>query len=331
MLNGVAYFLPTPGSAASIMTYTLATKAWGAIPIPASSGVIGMLNGASFAAVKATQAGISDFIVVSGGRSNKVVSYEVQTGSWKQHKTLSNSITDACATSCKGYWFTMTGDFAADDALNGSAIAMFKPANRQVYRYNLTSGEAFEVNGEKQRGGAGCGCDAASNRVFWAGGFSDSGITDAVEIWGADPLHRRGEPEFSESVKRRDSGGVGCGGKFIVAGGDDGKSTYAVVDVFVANSTTGGKAGQSYTLGEALKAPRVACLAERYAVISGGMAGAACNTKVYVIDTSDLTTGTRAAAVLAQELPVTGQVAVATDGSSSAVFFDGATGSVITV
>ena len=62
-------------------------------------------------------------------------------------------------------------------------------------RYNLTSGEHFENNGEKERGGAGCGCDAAANRVFWAGGFSDSGVTTDVEYWGADPLHRGGEPQ----------------------------------------------------------------------------------------------------------------------------------------
>jgi hypothetical protein len=39
--------------------------------------------------------------------------------------------------------------------------------------------------------------------VFYAGGFSDAGETSAVEIWGADPLHRGGEPEFSTSEKVR--------------------------------------------------------------------------------------------------------------------------------
>ena len=63
----------------------------------------------------------------------------------------------------------------------------------QVYRYNLTSGEHFENNGEKQRGGAGCGCDAAANRVFWGGGEDNAGLSSDVEYWGADPLHRGGE------------------------------------------------------------------------------------------------------------------------------------------
>lgn len=95
----------------------------------------------------------------------------MQQNSWKSMKPLSNSITAACSTSCKGYWYSMTGDFAKASEYHGRR----KPANRQaspllstglkgvtqdvmqVYRYNLTSGEAFEVNGEKQRGGAGCG------------------------------------------------------------------------------------------------------------------------------------------------------------------------------
>jgi len=323
MLKGVAYFLPTPGSTSSIMTYTVATKVWGSIAIPASSGVLGMLDGASFAAVEAAQPGINDFLVVSGGRSNKVVSYEIQTGVWTQQHALSNSISNACSTSCLGYWFLMTGDFAKE--VGGRR----KPANRQVYRYNMTSGEAFENNGEKQRGGAGCGCDEASNRVFWAGGFSDAGVTDDVEVWGADPFHRRGEPEFSTTTKRRDVGGVACGGRFIVAAGDDGKQNSNSVDVFLANSTTGGKPIATYTLGSALRAPRIACLAQRYALISGGEAGSQCNNKVYVLDTQDSSSSSGALHTLATSLPVFGQVAVATDGASSAVFFDGSAGSVI--
>ena len=90
-----------------------------------------------------------------------------------------------------------------------------------LYRYNLTSGEAFENNGEKQRGGAGCGC--TDNRVLFAGGFSNSGVSSNVESWGVNPFHRSGEPEFSTSVPRRDVGAVMCGGLFTVVGGSDGK------------------------------------------------------------------------------------------------------------
>ena len=92
---------------------------------------------------------------------------------------------------------------------------LLKPANRQVYRYNLTSGEHFENSGKKERGGAGCGCDPVANRVFWEGGSSNSGLSDNVEVWGVDPLHRGGEPIFKADTSLRDVGATACGGYFV--------------------------------------------------------------------------------------------------------------------
>jgi len=333
-LDGTFYFLPTPGNAPSITTYTPASKSWDTIPIPDSTPVPKMLEGASFAAVKAALPGIDDFLVVSGGRSKNVVAYNVQKKSWTSMKPLSNSISDNCAVGCYGYWLTMTGDMSKDDdtvpeAANTTARRVGKPANRQVYRYNLTSGEAYENNGEKQRGGAGCGC--ADDRAFWAGGFSDSGISSDVESWGVDPFHRRGEPSFGTSTKRRDVGAAACGGYFVVAGGTDGKHALASVDVFNASSSTGGKPSATYNLGDALTLPRVACLGDRYAVISGGIAGSTCNSKVYVLDTTSMPTNGAALPTTSSPLSSKGQVAVASDGSGTAMFFDGATGDVLNI
>lgn len=67
MIHGIAYFLP-PKGATEILSFNISSKAWGAsIPIPASSGVLSMLDGASFTAVPAAVPGIHDFLVVSGG------------------------------------------------------------------------------------------------------------------------------------------------------------------------------------------------------------------------------------------------------------------------
>ena len=228
----------SPAAPAQLLTYTIATRVWGVVPIPSTVSVSSMLDGASMVAVEAVVPGLDDFIVVSGGRSKNVVAYNIQNNTWASLPAMSNSQKNSCSTSCRGYWFSMTGDMAKDGEN--------KPANRQVYRYNITSGEHFENNGEKERGGAACGCDADTNRVFWAGGFSDSGVTTDVEYWGADPLHRRGEPQRSTSGKRRDVGGVACGGLFVAAGGNDGKTSQSTIDIWVANSTA--TSGQDRTL-----------------------------------------------------------------------------------
>merc|ERR1712130_457826 len=115
--------------------------------------------------------------------------------------------------------------------------------------------------------------------------MGNSGITSDVEMWSADPLKRRGQPQFSTSEKRRDVGATVCGGFFIVAGGSDGKTKSSTVDIFQTNSTTDGSR-ITMKLTTALSLPRVACLGGRYALISGGDAGTkSCNNQVFVIDT----------------------------------------------
>merc|ERR1712139_413762 len=175
------------------------------------------------------------------------------------------------------------------------------------YRYNLTSGEHFEVNGEKERGGAGCGCDESANdgagRAFWAGGYSNSAITDQIEMWSVDPNKRGGQPIFKMSEARRDVGAAVCGGRFIVAGGANGKSTYSIVDVFNSSSTTDGDM-VTYEMGVALKSPQVSCLAGRVALISAGG-----TSQVFALDTDHLpAAGTQLATL---PLPLGGSTAAA--------------------
>ena len=209
-----------------------------------------------------------------------------------------------------------------------------KPANRQVYRYNITSGEHFENNGEKERGGAACGCDADANRVFWAWGFSDSGVTTDVEYWGADPLHRRGEPQRSTSGKRRDVGGVACGGLFVAAGGNDGKTSQSTIDIWVANSTATSGQDRTLQLGVPLNVPKVECLGGRHVLISGGVTSkSSCNALVMHFDTRSLPVDGATVDQLDGALAgVTGAVASATDvGSGAVVFFDGAAGELLSL
>lgn len=156
----------------------------------------------------------------------------------------------------------------------------------------------------------------------------------------------------------------------MVAGGDDGKKTVSnTVDVFTANSTAGGK-GTTFKLGAALKEPRVACLGERFVVVAGGIDGSQCSSKAYLLDTQALPAADAALPILpasltgkvTPQLPpnvspdipekvrvilimmsrddrrtqrscvcVQGQVAVASDGSSTAVFFDGVAADVAAV
>ena len=74
-----------------------------------------------------------------------------------------------CGVACSGLFYTMTGDFkkTTDADADADADADFKPSDRQIYCYNLTTGGfVFENNGDKTRGGAGsvglCACVYAS-------------------------------------------------------------------------------------------------------------------------------------------------------------------------
>lgn len=169
--------------------------------------------------------GGSPFLVVSGGGTNRVVAYNLNTKNWTMQKGLEHNIKNSCSVGCRGLFFTMTGDFVK------AATETFKPSDRQIYSYNLTTGLQFENNGEKTRGGAGCACGEEAGVVFFAGGFSDAGVTSGVEVWRT-PLARRGEPKLDMGQHKRDLGGVGCGGKAVFAGGTDGgKVVYDTVQV----------------------------------------------------------------------------------------------------
>jgi hypothetical protein len=296
-----------------------------------------MLEGASMTAVPHALPGMDDFLVVSGGRSKNVAVYNVQKAAWSAAPSMTNSQDNSCSTSCLGYWFSMTGDLAKGclEQAGSSLLEVGKPETRQVYRYNLTSGEHFVNNGEKQRGGAGCGCDDASGRVFWAGGYSNSGPTDAVEFWGVDPFHRRGEPDLKASEARRDVGAAACGGLAVAAGGSAGKKKSAVgnVDVFDANSTGTPTTGLTLNLAAAVSSPKVTCLSGRYAVIAGGQSGSSCSAAVSWLDTSALPTKDSKLPVLSTPLAgVTGDVAAASDAATGMVmFFDGQAGEVMSV
>lgn len=206
-VRGTFYFL---GKKSDIISYNLQAETWDKVPV--SADIAGMLDGTSFTGVEAVVPGIDDFLVVSGGGTKDVVYYNIQTHKWMKGPSMQNKQKNSCSISCRGYWFSMTGDMSKMISANGRLL---KPANRQVYRYNLTSGEHFENSGKKERGGAGCGCDPVANRVFWEGGSSNSGLSDNVEVWGVDPLHRGGEPIFKADTSLRDVGATACGGYFV--------------------------------------------------------------------------------------------------------------------
>lgn len=317
-MKGIYYFLPPAGSSA-FTTFDTSTETWGTLEIDAGSGVTSMLKGASLAAVPAAVPGLDDFLVVSGGGSKHVKALNMRTQTWQSMADMHNSHDNSCSVGCLGYWMSMTGDMKGqqEDTLSSS-----KPANRQEYRYNLTSGEHFEVNGEKERGGAGCGCDEAANnghgRSFWAGGYSNSAITDQIEMWSVNPNKRGGQPIFKMSQARRDVGGAVCGGRFIAAGGANGKSTYNVVDVFNSSSTTDGDR-VTYTMSVALKRAQVSCLADRVALISAGG-----TSQVFALDTSALPAAGTQLATLPLALGGSTAAASAADLQSGTVmFFDG--------
>jgi hypothetical protein len=327
-MRGVFYFLPPPGGKAFI-TYNIAKKTWGTLDIDASSGVTAMLKGASLAAVPATAQALDDFLVVSGGGTKNVVAFNMRTKSWKAMPTMQNAQMNACSVGCLGFWMSMTGDLTTAGRRRRKhetgGLEALKPENRQEYRYNLTSGEHFEVNGEKERGGAGCACDESANagagRAFWAGGYSNSGLTTQIEMWSVNPNKRGGQPIFKMSAARRDVGASACGGRLIVAGGKDGK-----VDVYNSSSSTDGEL-VSFNLGAPIASPRIGCVGKRVALISGGK-----QNKIFVVDTSALPAAGATVTSLPAPLSGAGLVAVAADpASGSVMFFDGQHGDLMSV
>ena len=115
---------------------------------------------------------------MSGGGTNHVVAYNLNTKNWSHGKALEHEIENSCSVGCRGLLYTMTGDIKKKtvDAI-GTNVGVGKPEDRQIYSYNFTDNTVIENNGEKTRGGAACACGEEDGVVFFAGGFSDSGIT----------------------------------------------------------------------------------------------------------------------------------------------------------
>jgi hypothetical protein len=53
-------------------------------------------------------------------------------GTWKQHKAMTNKQRNSCSTSCRGFWYSMTGDMAKAGPDSGVSASVGKPENRQV-------------------------------------------------------------------------------------------------------------------------------------------------------------------------------------------------------
>jgi hypothetical protein len=341
---GSTFYFMAPGNI-SVYDSSAGGNAWSTIPVPASAGVP---TAGSMTAVDSEGAG-ANHLVISGGGTNRVVSYDLTAKAWKAQKGLLHSIANSCSVSCSGLLYTMTGDFKKDGnnqhtSSDGTTFVddygkeisanMFKPSDRQIYAYNLTSGVVFANNGDKTRGGAGCACGpaltgspAAKSVVFFAGGFSDSGITSQAEVWRF-PLARKGEPKLDIGQKSRDIGGGSCGGLAIFAGGDDGSTTYATVETYSTSfnvSVPSTIKPLRYKIAQALRVPRIGCIGGRFALISGGISGKACGKNVYLLDTAKPPAPGSALPVIAT-LNATGSVAVgSTTTGKSLGFFDGET------
>lgn len=405
-VRGVHYFLPTAGSSPNIVTYTPATKVWGSLPITGvGEGIVKSLDGCTMSGVEAPHAGLDDYLVFGGGTgSNRVTQFNLNTKMWNLQKPLSHVTTNLCSSGCLGYAFFATGDFkaatpadqiqmvnASDDATFLSKT-LFKPADRQIQRYNLTSGEMEENNMEKTRAGAVCACyskGASTNytgpggnapRVFFAGGQDDAGATDTVEMWLPGPdIKRRGEPEFAMSFSGRDRGGLVCGGRLVLAGGRSGVGQFEaetedsnrqritstrrrssppkpkpkppslsdLVDVWMANATgpvsatrtRGGATGspgvkpqQVYKLSEAVRLPKVVCLAERYVVIAGGHPAKGCfSSAMHLLDLDAPPASGSSLPLLPFTLNSTTSTFAAVAFNNSAMFFNGVGAEVLKI
>lgn len=164
--------------------------------------------------------------------------------------------------------------------------------------------------------------------MFFAGGSSDAGISDDVEVWGVDPFHRRGEPEYSLSGNRRDVGGTGCGDMFVVAGGTDGKIIFNTVDVINGTALNGSDPNtlkpRTFFLDKPLLNPAVGCLDDRYVMIAGGD-DKECTNQLYMFDTLTLPAEGQHLIASNISVPTSGELSVATTGPA-VIFSDGKIG-----
>jgi len=316
--------------AANIEVYDTVAKTWSSFS--AAAGIAGMAEGLSMAGVEGPPGLAQDYLVVSGGGTNRVVSYSIAAGNWTAMKRTLHANQNTCGVGCEGLFYTMTGNFKKD----GNSSNLGKPSDRQIYAYNLTTGGVFANNGEKTRGGAACACGEIGGAtpffnqhdVFFSGGYSDGGMSDQVEVWRY-PLARRGEPKLDMGNPVQFLGGTGCGGMVVFAGGQGkGSTLYNDVVVWPANLTDPATdSPHKFVMPTGLRVPRVGCVAGRYALISGGTAGGkgGFNTAVYMLDTAALPAKGATLPVVGS-LNATGMVAIATSLHSGEVgFFDGTT------
>jgi hypothetical protein len=243
-LGASTYFFPAPGANATAITvFNMSALSWSQILLP--PGALPHIQGAAFAAVgdaAPASGGAGGTLFVGGGTGPKgqtgaTWAHHLANASWEALPPMAPATWNLCAVGCNGGVYAATGSCVrAADA----------PANRQIYRFNISAGTKLENNMKKQRARASCVC--GSNFTFWAGGQDDSGLTNSVEIWQADPacpLCRGGMPVWSLDSAREGVGGAACGGFVAFAGGDDGKGLVKSVELFTDNGTdpTGRKVG----------------------------------------------------------------------------------------
>ena len=163
---------------------------------------------------------------------------------------------------------------------------------------------------------------------------------------GVESQHQREVACDDRSAARRDVGGAACGSMFFLAGGHMKKGISGAVDVpaclacteltqcgvqaFNASSTTGGKPVASFMIPQ-LVSPRIGCLKDRYVLVSGGYGSKGCNSQVFTLDTQAMPASGTALPALKGVLSSKFQVAVATNGGDTAMFFDGTNGDLFSI
>lgn len=102
-VGGTVYFLPTPGTtAANLLAFSPGSGAWSTVPLPADTGVMGMLNGGTMAGVTSITGG-DNYIVVSGGGTNAMSSYAIGGKTWVHGQPMSHRTVNSCSIGCLGW------------------------------------------------------------------------------------------------------------------------------------------------------------------------------------------------------------------------------------
>jgi len=344
-INGKFYFLPTVGSTIPILqVFDVSTKDWSNIPIPTSTGVFSYLSKASMVAVKPDPDwGPADSWLVFGGGKNTagkgtghIVAYNINQKKWSNvAQTLSPATWDLCGVGCGGSALFATGDAKFDSKLNS-----YKPSYRQLQRLNLTTMTLQTVNMEKEHYGAACACGQfnGTRYSYWGGGQDPVGkksITDQVEVWQIleNGMHRVHDI-WKLSKGKMHLTALTCGGKLIIAGGENGNAVYNVVEVWdlsedpITNSTK-----LTYTIPIPVSEPGMGCLSDKYVLIAGGFTTSkknVCSSRISLLDTSVLPPAGSVLPLMNTSLTQPLTIASAYDGNT-VMFFDGVIGHVFTV